>query len=147
MCVGGKTDMWTNLNNRIMTKTRNCESLEECGACICVTYLLGFEDLPLPQILRNEDSHLPFTFTSLLPQRQSEDDDYRGKHQQEETFLTVTAISASVISIRLLLRNPWGLANSLQNMILNTTSTPKPNAFSHELITCKDCLLHMPFWL
>ncbi len=59
------------------------------------------------QVLRNEDSRLPFAFTFLFPQRQSGSDGYRGKHQREKTFLTVTAISALVISIRLSNRIPW----------------------------------------
>lgn len=123
-----------------------------------MSFLLGFEELPPPQVLRNEDSRLLLTFTFLFPQRQSGGDGYRGKQQQEETFLTVTAISASVISIKLLPRAPWdrGILRKPMNplgprhMLLKTTSTRIPNVlFSQELITdderlpCMSCNYHV----
>lgn len=134
--------MCTNLTNCIRTKDKEWH-LEECGGCICVSFLLGFEHLPLPQILRNEDSHLPTTFALLLPLQQSEDDDKRGKHQQEETSFTVTAISALVISIRFLLGKPLETCQFLAKHDLKRHDTPNPNLFSHMLITYTDCLPDM----
>lgn len=134
------TDTRTNISHSIKIKKTLLAALwnlEMKRRCICVSFLLGFEELPPPQILRNEDSRLPLTFSPLFPRRLSDGDGYRGKQQQEETILTVTAISPSVISIRILPRAPWdpGILSAPMNllgphqyhMLLNTTSTPKPN--------------------
>lgn len=134
--------MCTNLAKCIRIKDKELH-LEECGCCICVSFLLGFKHLPLPQTLKkNEDSHLPTTFALLLPLL-SEDDDKRGKHQQEETSSPVTAISALVISTTLFLGRPLETCQFLAKHDLKRHDTPNPNLFSHELMTHADRLPDM----
>ena len=130
VCVSSETQMRTNII--ILRQKHNCQNPVKAAACICVSFLLGFEELPPPQVLRNEDSRLRLTFTFLFPQQWSGGDGCRGKQKQEETFLTVTAISASVISISLLPRDPVGSGDSERTRgPLGALADSSPHAVKH----------------
>lgn len=144
MSVWCFTDMQENTYNIYLHSSMKSGKV---GAWICVPCLLRFEESPekrgQPSL-----SHLLFCSHSS-----------RVLWWLQRQTATGRVHSASVISISLFTQNPMGsdsekahdLAETSpipRHMLLNTTSTPQLNVtFSQELITFKDRLHCMSYWV